>query len=51
MLAGKEALVKPSELMGTLGPMPLGDKAALSRGEEDQIRVCWQRSLDKVGRG
>lgn len=54
MLAGMEALVKPSELMGTLGPVPPKNKAALSKGEEDckaQIRVCRQRVLDKVGRG
>lgn len=52
MLAGMEALVKPSELMGCLGPMPPGDEAALSRGREGwraQIRVCWRRLLGELG--
>lgn len=47
MLADSEALVKPCELMRSLGPIPPGDGGSTEQGGLEGVH--WQRLLDTVG--
>lgn len=51
MLAGCEALVKPSELMGRLGPIPPGDGGRAEQGWGGLEGPDWGLRTEASGRG